>query len=130
MPCAAHGSRTSGSWAVWIVDSSVWIDYFNGTATPETDRLDAVLGQRELGLGDIVLCEVLQGFRNDRNFECARDALLRFPIFTIGGQELAVKSAMVTVPSRSRTRIPTTPAGATICPPPAPLRPVRCARRT
>jgi hypothetical protein len=35
---------------VWIVDSSVWIDFFNGVASPETDLLDAALGQREFGL--------------------------------------------------------------------------------
>lgn len=78
---------------MWIVDSSVWIDYFNGTATPQTDRLDGALGRQELGLGDIILCEVLQGFRRDSDFERARTALLAFPIFTLGGQELALKSA-------------------------------------
>jgi hypothetical protein len=44
---------------VWIVDSSVWIDYFSGEITPQTDLLDAALGQWEIGLGDIILVEVL-----------------------------------------------------------------------
>ncbi|MBX3000933.1 MAG: PIN domain nuclease [Caldilineaceae bacterium] len=79
---------------MWIVDSSVWIDYFNGVASPATDLLDASLGQRELGLVDIVLCEVLQGFRHDADFERARDALLAFPLFTVGGQRLAIQSAV------------------------------------
>jgi predicted nucleic acid-binding protein len=79
---------------VWIVDSSVWIDYFNGTVSPETDLLDAALGQRELGLVDIILCEVLQGFRSDADFERARDALLVFPILNTGGQALAIQSAV------------------------------------
>jgi len=79
---------------VWIVDSSVWIDYFNGVITPQTDLLDAALGQQEIGLGDIILAEVLQGFRSQRDFERARDALLRFPIFTIGGVDIALKSAV------------------------------------
>jgi len=78
---------------MWIVDSSVWIDYFNGVITPQTDLLDAALGQREIGLGDIILAEVLQGFRDQRDFERARDALLRFPVFTIGGVDIALKSA-------------------------------------
>jgi len=78
---------------VWIVDTSVWIDYFNGTDTPETELLDRSLGQRELGLTDIILCEVLQGFRSDSEFERARDALLTFPIFSLGGQDLAISSA-------------------------------------
>jgi hypothetical protein len=78
---------------MWIVDSSVWIDYFNGTITPQTLTLDAALGQRQLGLGDIILCEVLQGYREQQSFETARQALLQFPIYTIGGIEVAVKSA-------------------------------------
>jgi predicted nucleic acid-binding protein len=72
---------------------SLWIDYFNGVASPTTDLLDASLGQRELGLVDIVLCEVLQGFRHDADFKRARDALLAFSINT-GGQRLAIQSAV------------------------------------
>ncbi len=78
---------------MWIVDSSVWIDYFDGKTTVQTELLDAALGQREIGLGDIILCEVLQGFRAQRDFETAREALLRFPIYSIGGVEIALKSA-------------------------------------
>ncbi|MBE7550574.1 MAG: PIN domain nuclease [Anaerolineales bacterium] len=78
---------------MWIVDSSVWIDYFNGTNSPQTDVLHAALGQQEIGLGDIILCEVLQGYRNQKDFERARQALLQFPIYTVGGVELAIKSA-------------------------------------
>jgi predicted nucleic acid-binding protein len=78
---------------MWIVDSSVWIDYFNGQMTPQTEVLDAALGTQILGLGDIILCEVLQGYRHQRDFETARRALLQFPVYTIGGTEIAVKSA-------------------------------------
>ena len=78
---------------MWIVDSSVWIDYFNGVHTPTTDRLDLALGRQELGIGDLILCEVLQGFRQDREFERAQRALLTFPVFTIGGATLAIQSA-------------------------------------
>jgi len=78
---------------VWIVDSSVWIDYFNGIGTPQTDILDAALGQQNIGLGDIILCEVLQGYRSQRDFEAARQSLLQFPIHLMGGTEIAIKSA-------------------------------------
>jgi predicted nucleic acid-binding protein len=78
---------------MWIVDSSVWIDYFNGVVTLESEVLDTALGQRELGLGDIILCEVLQGFQAQREFERARRAMLRLPVFTIGGTEIVIKSA-------------------------------------
>jgi len=78
---------------MWIVDSSVWIDYFSGESTLQTDLLHAALGQRAIGLGDIILCEVLQGYRHQRDFEAAQQALLQFPIYVIGGTEIAIKSA-------------------------------------
>ena len=78
---------------MWIVDSSAWIDYFDGEITLQTDLLHAALGQQAIGLGDIILCEVLQGYRHQRDFEAARQALLQFPIYTIGGTEMALKSA-------------------------------------
>ena len=77
-----------------FVDSSVWIDYFNGTKTPQTDWLDASLGNLPLIVGDLVLTEVLQGFRSDRDFRTARDLLLRLPFMTMGGRVLALESAV------------------------------------
>ena len=76
-----------------LVDSSVWIDYFNGVATPQTDRLDALLGREEVVVGDLILAEVLQGFRDDRDFERAREALLAVPVLAMGGRDLALASA-------------------------------------
>jgi predicted nucleic acid-binding protein len=78
---------------MWIVDSSVWIDYFGGKATPQTDLLHTALGWRAIGLGDIILGEVLQGYRHQRDFDAARHALLQFPIYRVGGTEIALKSA-------------------------------------
>ena len=46
-----------------VVDSSVWVDYFNGRDTPQTTKLDALLGVEPLAIGDLILTEVLQGFR-------------------------------------------------------------------
>jgi predicted nucleic acid-binding protein len=57
---------------VIVVDSSVWIDFFNGVSTPEVDRLDALLGETPLAIGDFILVEVLQGFRNERDVTTAR----------------------------------------------------------
>jgi predicted nucleic acid-binding protein len=78
---------------MWIVDSSVWIDYFGGNVTPQTDLLHAALGRRSIALGDIILCEVLQGYRRHQDFEAARQALLQFPIYRVGGTEIALRSA-------------------------------------
>jgi predicted nucleic acid-binding protein len=78
---------------MWIVDSSVWIDYFGGKITPQTDLLHAALGVQAIALGDIILCEVLQGYRPQRDFDAARQALLQFPVYSLGGTEIALKSA-------------------------------------
>ena len=55
-----------------VVDSSVWIDFFNGVSTPEVDRLDALLGVTPLAIGDLILVEVMQGFRQDKDVATAR----------------------------------------------------------
>ena len=47
-----------------VVDSSVWIDFFNGGDTPEVERLDRLLGVTPLVVGDLILVEVVQGFRH------------------------------------------------------------------
>ena len=76
-----------------FVDSSVWVDYFNGTQSVETDCLDSLLGKEPVGLGDVVLIEVLQGFRRDQDYKTAKDLLTALAVFTLGGQEMAIKSA-------------------------------------
>ncbi len=76
-----------------LVDSSVWIDYFNGLQTAETDRLDALLGSELLLTGDIVMAEVLQGFRHDRDFRRARRALDELAFLPMLGREIALASA-------------------------------------
>jgi hypothetical protein len=76
-----------------LVDSSVWIDYFRGATTPQTDYLNAILTQREILVGDIILAEVLQGFRSDTDFEDARRALSRFHQVRMLDTDLALQSA-------------------------------------
>ncbi len=76
-----------------VVDSTVWIDYFNGQANLQTDYLDAVLGVQPILVGDIILGEVLQGFRSDTDFEQARQALSRFPQTAMLNPALALQSA-------------------------------------
>jgi len=76
-----------------FVDSSVWVDYFNGRQCAETDYLDSLLGKEPIAIGDLVLIEVLQGFKNDRDYKTARELLTSLAVFTLGGQERAIKSA-------------------------------------
>jgi predicted nucleic acid-binding protein len=76
-----------------LVDSSVWIDYFNGEQTPEAEKLDSLLGVEPLGIGDLILTEVLQGFRSDLDYEAARRLLTSCSVFAMLGQDMALKSA-------------------------------------
>jgi hypothetical protein len=78
---------------VVIVDSTVWIDFLTGVPTPQADWLDGELGRRRLGLTDIILCEVLQGVRDDRRFDEVRAQLLSFEVLAMSGIELAVATA-------------------------------------
>lgn len=77
-----------------FVDSSVWIDYFNGRKTPQTDRLDFSLSNTLIIMGDLVLTEVLQGFQNDKDFKEARDLLLQLPFMEMCGRDIALQSAV------------------------------------
>jgi predicted nucleic acid-binding protein len=76
-----------------LVDSSVWIDYFNGQETSQTEWLDSSLGNIPIIIGDLILTEVLQGFHNDKDFKTAKDLLLGIPFVPMGGQAIAVESA-------------------------------------
>jgi predicted nucleic acid-binding protein len=76
-----------------LVDTTVWIDYLNGVATPQTAWLDAHLERQRLALTDLILCEVLQGIRDEQQAEVTRRALLKFEVLTIGGIDLAVAAA-------------------------------------
>lgn len=76
-----------------VVDTSVWVDYFNGQATRQTDRLDRLLGIEPVGIGDLILAETLQGFRRDEDFARAKKLLLSLALFEMLGAERAIRSA-------------------------------------
>lgn len=76
-----------------LVDSSVWIDYFNGEVSRATDKLDALLSSTIVGVGDLILAEVLQGFRRDAAYRTARSVLLDLDQHVLGGTVMAQKAA-------------------------------------
>jgi len=78
---------------VILVDSSVWIDYFGGARTPQSNKLDALLGVEPLAVGDLILTEVLQGFSSEREFNEARRLLGAFDFVVLGGEDVAVEAA-------------------------------------
>ncbi len=76
-----------------LVDSSVWIDYFNGTETLATKKLDSLLGVQPVCTGDLILAEVLQGFRQDADYQAAKTLLCSLPIYAMVGSDISLKSA-------------------------------------
>ena len=76
-----------------LVDSSVWIDYFRGASTRESDKLDRLLGTEPVATGDLILTEVLQGFSAGRDCYQARKLLTSLEIVALAGQDIAIKAA-------------------------------------
>jgi len=78
---------------VILVDTSVWIDYFNGRITPQTNALDVLLGREPILIGDLILTEVLQGFRQDAEYRKARLLLDSLELRALGGRQVALAAA-------------------------------------
>lgn len=76
-----------------LVDSSVWIDFFRGDATPQVETLDALLGQSPLAIGDLILTEVLQGCPTERAFNAVTRTLSELEFVVLGGSDVAVRAA-------------------------------------
>jgi len=78
---------------VILVDSSVWIDYFRGTPTPQAEMLDSLLGSEPVVTGDLVLTEVLQGFDSEHDFNQARKLLTSLVVVDLVGRDIAIQAA-------------------------------------
>lgn len=78
-----------------LVDSSVWIDLFRGSSTPQTRLMHSILhnADDELAIADIILMEVLQGFRSEKQVQSTLEAISGLQCFTLGGKPLAVLAA-------------------------------------
>lgn len=76
-----------------LVDSSVWIEYFRGIQSSQTDRLHALLGNEPIATGDLVLTEVLQGFGSAKDFNQGKKLLTSLPVVELVGVEIAVRAA-------------------------------------
>lgn len=76
-----------------LVDSSVWINYFNGIRSWQTDLIDQYLSSIPVIMGDLILAEVLQGFKSDRDYKTAKKFLSALPFRQIGGYDVAIQSA-------------------------------------
>ena len=76
-----------------LVDSSVWIDFFRNQQTLQAEWLDRNLGAEGILVGELILAEVLRGFKDDRGFEEARRLLARLEQVNLGGEALAIEAA-------------------------------------
>jgi predicted nucleic acid-binding protein len=76
-----------------LVDSSVWIDYFNGKRSWQTDLLDHMLSNVPIIMGDLILTEVLQGFKSDKDYKTAKKYLDKLSFRQMGGYNVAIQSA-------------------------------------
>jgi predicted nucleic acid-binding protein len=90
---------------VVIVDATVWIDYLQGIRNPETDWVHAELDRQRLGLTDLILCEVLQGVRDERTAKDVERQLLKLEVFEMCGVDVAREAARNyrTLRNRGRT---------------------------
>ena len=76
-----------------LVDTSVWIDYFNGNKNEHTDALDSFITEGVVAVGDLILLEILQGFRRDRDYRLAKRSLATLDQYEMFGTGMAEKSA-------------------------------------
>jgi predicted nucleic acid-binding protein len=76
-----------------VVDTSVWIDFLNGRPLPHVRRLRALLGVEEIAIGDLMLCEILQGLDSEREAAEAEALLRRFEIVPMVGDTIATAAA-------------------------------------
>jgi predicted nucleic acid-binding protein len=78
---------------VILADTSIWIDYFNGTESIETDRLDSALKDGTVAMGDLIFLEILQGFRDDKEFSKAKKTLATLDQYELFGAHMIERCA-------------------------------------
>nr|WP_299241822.1 PIN domain nuclease [uncultured Halomonas sp.] len=76
-----------------LVDTSVWIDYFNGVESPQTNLLDASIVEGAVALGDLIFLEILQGIRDDKQYHQTKQSLLPLDQYEMFGKDMALKCA-------------------------------------
>ena len=79
-----------------FVDTSVWIDFFNGKDTAEVLILDSALGTEAVAIGDLIALEILQGFKSDKNYHAAKGMLDALTIYDMLGVNAAPACAVET----------------------------------
>ena len=76
-----------------VADTSAWIDYFNGASAPHVDILDHELLINRIVIGDLIIAELLQGFRDEKNYKIAKQIIDSLEYYDLGGKDIAFKAA-------------------------------------
>lgn len=76
-----------------VVDTSVWIDFFNGIGNEATSKLNRLLGENEVIVGDLILAEVLQGFQKQKDYETAKELFTLIEVEAMVGEQAAIRAA-------------------------------------
>ena len=78
-----------------LVDTSVWIDFFRGQRSAACEALAQCLGDAslEVGMADLVLFEVMRGFRKNTAMHEAQALLSALPAVELGGTDNALQAA-------------------------------------
>lgn len=69
-----------------FVDTSVWIDFFNGKNSAEVQVLDRALGTEAVAIGDLIALEILQGFKNDKDYKAAKEMMDSLTVYDLLGE--------------------------------------------
>lgn len=76
-----------------VADSSAWIDYLRQAPSPAAEQVDRLLGKARLLIGDLILCEVLRGARDEAHAARIRQRLSALPFVEMVGREVANRAA-------------------------------------
>lgn len=76
-----------------IVDTSVWIDFFNGKNSHQVNLLDSALGTEAVAIGDLIALEILQGFKKDKDYNTAKELINSLTIYDMLGQSAVLNCA-------------------------------------
>lgn len=76
-----------------VPDTSVWVDFFRGTPSPEAERLKLLISRVPLLVGDLMLCEILQGVPTERQAREVETALRAFDVVPMVGDVVATAAA-------------------------------------
>ena len=86
-----------------LVDTSVWIDFLRGTGSKYQRALHQLIEKGEsISIADIILTEILQGIKSDKDFKRTKDYLLAFPLYSLKDVDSYVEAARLYRACRKR----------------------------